>query len=793
MDKVIRPAAPLLLLPLAVLWAGLFCAQHLVWQQNALPFTLLAGIGAVLLALLLICLRCRQRKGSALMLVLLSFVLGIGMGTLYWSDLQNCGRYLQEHPLNDVSIKIVADPKEGMYATTSLARIRLPDGREPGVRILWQSEQEPPPFGTWFTADASFLPLKPQNAWLFEQGLCGSLKLTNIHDQHFEPTPLGGVEGFREHNRQLIAQIDGEGSGLLSGVLLGDTTELSGTKADRAFKATGLSHLIAVSGSHLVVIATVLVWVFSRLPFKRSIELAAVALFLVAYVLLTGLQPSAIRACVMTLISSASFLVGRRAHAPSALCFAACVMLLLYPPNTYSVGFWLSVCAVLGLTMFCPLITAWITAILPRKQTSRGAGRRQRVQQTLIEPLGLTFTAQAATLPLTVPLFGILSLVSPLANLVVTPFVTLMVGGGIIALCLAPLFAPLAAAILSALSWVGGLAIQCASWLASLPHGALPVSAELVPLFAICLLVFVLLYLLWPQPKTIVARALAGALLCVALLNSSGALAITGPQVVVMDIGQGDAILVRNGGHTVLIDTGASSSALIQALGRNNITRLDAVVLTHLDTDHYGALEALVGLVATDHIFFAQGLTSAQPQHAAISTARELTRGSPPEELRQGDRITVGTGFALTVVWPDTPVAEGSNPESVCLLLGYDHNNDGADDSQMLLTGDAEAPELTQIMGDGLLEEVTILKVGHHGSRDAVTTQQLLDMRTELAFISVGANNRYGHPTQETLEALEGAAVTVYRTDLNGDITVDFTPTALRVHCATIEPELSNR
>jgi competence protein ComEC len=553
--------------------------------------------------------------------------------------------------------------------------------------------------------------------------------------------------------------------------------------------------LIAVSGSHLVVIATLLAWVLTRLPGNRALEIALLALFLAAFVRLTGLQPSAIRAAVMTVASASAFFVRRRAHSPSSLCVAACAMLALHAPNAFSVGFWLSVFAVLGLTLFCPLVRGWLAAVPARlRKPVRGGSRvpvkRSKAGEYLLESLALTGTAQLATLPLTIPIFAMVSFAGPLANLIAVPLMTLMVGGGIIALVLALLLPVVAMPALQGLSLIGELLAAVANVIASIPYASLPVTVELVPALLCSVALAVLLFALWPRPRRWLARSLCLLLLAVAVAGNIVVLP-TGPQLVMMDIGQGDALLVRDGTSAVLIDTGEHKTPLLQALARNRVNRLDAVIITHLHEDHCGALDTLRGTVATERVFVARGLPAARSEHKGISGAAAIAAHGRAEELTAGDRIRLSEHLWLDVVAPVGEVAKGDNADSICCILAYDADGDGDPEQRGLLTGDAEAPQLEELDRDGLLDDIALFKVGHHGSKIATTPELLRTMRTRLALISCGEGNRYGHPKAETLAMLEEADVAICRTDINGDITVSFNRTALTVSCATMTPDIT--
>jgi competence protein ComEC len=821
----VRPALPLLLMPLGGLWLGLFSAEQLVWRGVRVhPVVVVAtavGLLALLCSLVLVA-RGKRFAGSPrstsslrpsppsrpqnhplaahpLLALAAASILGLALGLVFWTVMdaraERVAATLGERAQERHTLVILEDPQQGAISKTSLATLEVVGCPALKVRVFWGEGQEPLPLGMRLTAYATFKPLTATQAFLHQKGVFGSITLEGVERAGFAATPLGAVYAFREHNRQMLDGIDGEGSALLRGVLLGDTTELDAAEAGRAFKVTGLAHLVAVSGSHLVVIALLISWLIGRLGLRRPLEIAIITSLLVSYVFLTGLQPSAIRACAMTLIASLAIFAGRRGHIPSALAAAAFGMLLLHPPTAFSVGFWLSVYAVFGLTIFCPLVAYHLVSLLPgfgKGRLPRAWGfRRRSLVDSLADPLALTVTAQMATLPITAPLFATVSLVSPLANLLVTPFITLLVGGGIATVCLMPILGPLGPVLLGGLCATADISILLAEWCARLPYACLAVSLDLVASNVCALALAALIYHRWPQPPSRPSlrrswAVLASCVLLVSLLLASAFLP-AGPQAVVLDVGQGDAILVREGRSSVLIDTGPSDASLLRALARQRVSRLDAVIITHLDEDHCGALDALSGTIPVGHVYFAQGLIAAKSDAEPLRAARLLLGKDAPEELAKGDTLTLGDSIELVMLWPDLRVTMGGNDESVCLALNYDSDGDGQAETRMLLTGDAESPQLASVLAQGGEGRFDILKVGHHGSTDAVTTAQLKQMGCQLALISVGKDNRYGHPTGETLATLDQSEARVYRTDFNGDIRLRFAGESFFVRCDTIE------
>ncbi|MDR2714157.1 MAG: DNA internalization-related competence protein ComEC/Rec2 [Coriobacteriales bacterium] len=809
----LRPLLPLLLLPVACAFVGIFLAEQTIASTifcsescppNSLTFfldaaltkkPLLVVLFLLLLALLLglhAMLKVETTAKRVACLSLAALLVGSALGLHFWGGVQEQADSLSQAEQNAAFLTITSDARTGAYGATSTAKVVSADGRFGTVQVLWKRNQEALPQGMQLSANISFSALKERNRSLFEQGICGTVTISEVSEPSLRPDIIGGIDGFRAHNVQLFEEIGGEGAALMAGVLLGYREMLRASNTEQSFRATGLSHLIAVSGSHLVVVAGLLGWVLSKLPGRRSLEIALLIIVLALYVVLTGLQPSAIRAAVMGGVSVCAFFAKRRAHTPSALAAAALAMLLAYPPNAFSIGFWLSVFAVCGISLFCSLAQSWLTSpvqALIARSTFLPARTRFEARKHIREPLqalALTTTAQAATLPIAVPTFSIFPLISPLANLLVTPLVTLLVGGGMIALCVGIVSETLARMMLEALCLVAQFASWLAGALARVPFAAIPLSMELVLALVVAFAIAALLYWRWPrpQPKKAVTLFLAATLFITVSLTVLPQL--NPPQLIMLDVGQGDALLIREGNHSILIDTGPNASRLTSALARFHVTKLDAVVITHLHDDHYGGLRALKGVVQVDAVLFAADVPTAQGEHEALGAAHTLVGNNQVRALKLNDTISLSRHLRLEVVSPAYPVAESGNAESLCFLLFYDVEGDGIAEHTTLLTGDAESAQVAQMLSEQLISTCDVLKVGHHGSRVSFSPEQAEALGVQLALISVGENNRYGHPSKEVIEALDGAQASVLRTDYHGDVTVTFSALALDVQCATM-------
>ncbi|MCL2150866.1 MAG: ComEC/Rec2 family competence protein, partial [Coriobacteriia bacterium] len=674
---------------------------------------------------------------------------------------------------------VASDPQRGSFSASSIADARLPDGRRVRCRIYWPAKADPPPYGATLTVQGSFRPLLDYQEFLFQQGVIGC-----------------------QHNLLLLAESDDPGGLLLAGVLLGESGRLNGSAAGEAFRVTGLSHLIAVSGSHLAVIASLLTRLLKRLKLKTGWEVCLLALLVGGYVLLTALQPSALRSAGMLVIIQGSRLIGRRAHATSALCAVACLMIALAPATAFSLGFWLSVFAVFGMWVYQVLARAWLQYLaklasdaLRCNQPDSGSRARKlprrlakALRSLFTDPIALCLTAQACTLPLTVPVFASVSLICLPANLLVTPLFTLMLLVGLPLLTVGALLPPIQQIGIRALTLLAGITCRLAEALARLPWSSLPLDCELGVSIAAALLIGALIYRIWPLPQPGSWKKLARSLLAVALAVLVWANLPRPPELVMLDIGQGDAILVREGKSSLLLDTGPHPTELRRALARNHVNGLDALVISHLDSDHCGCIAALSGSVRPSHIYFAADLLSAQPGSTAIAAARNLVGDASLGELSAGDTIILSRHLSLTVLLPLQPVREGGNADCLVLSLDYDAEADGQPEVRVLLTGDAEADVLAAITRAYPDMYFDVLKVPHHGSAKSVTPALLDDLGCQLALISVGAGNSFGHPTQACLQTLDAAGCLVLRSDELGDVRLRFTAQGLVIDYAGMSP-----
>jgi competence protein ComEC len=541
---------------------------------------------------------------------------------------------------------------------------------------------------------------------------------------------------------------------LFEGLLVGERRQLP-PRLVADFRAAGVFHILAISGFNVALVAGAVVVVLRllRVPPRASAALALLALG--AFAAVVGGQPSVLRATVMAGLVLAGRLLGRESGTWNSLAAALLVLLAWEPHALADPGLQLSFAATAGILHLGPLIRDRLPPRWPRP---------------LATALAVSTGAQLAVSPLMLVYWNQLSLVGIAANLLVVPLAGLATTLGLLAVLLAAAGENLAHALFQTL-WLLLLALR---WLvrgvAWLP-GAV-VHAPTPPALALAAAAAALLGA--PRAGGPAGRiAVAGLAALAVALTAAGALPDGRLHVVVLDVGQGDAILVQGpDGRALLVDTGGGGPGradrgehvVLPALRRAGVRRLTALVLTHGDPDHAGGLTSLLEGLPIDAVWVPAGTEDADWLRPLRMT------GVPRLALAGGDRLWVGP-LLVRVLHPPAPDAAGpawvSDRNNASLVLRIDWGL-----ATVLLTGDAEQPAEAAMLGTGRPLAAAILKVGHHGSRHASSAPFVTAVAPRLALVSAGVRNPFGHPTPQALARLAEGGAAVYRTDYDGAIEV---------------------
>ncbi len=546
---------------------------------------------------------------------------------------------------------------------------------------------------------------------------------------------------------------------LMPSLVVGDTVGIT-DEMDEQFKATSLSHLMAVSGSNLSLMLVVLLALARAVGVRgwwvRVVGLCGVALF----VLVCRGEPSVVRAAAMGLVAVSAVGVGRGRRSVRNLALAVLSLMLIDPWLSRSWGFSLSVAACSGIALWSPMWVETISAWAPR---------------WLAEALAIPLAAQLATQPLITALSGKVSVIGVLANAFAGPFVGPATVLGLAAMCTA--FLPVVPVVLGFLAgWCVQPILWIAQWGSALPSAALewpatPLGIGLSALFCLVL-------------GSLLIHALRRRLLTLLLVAALMAATLVRPvawgwpgtwQAVFCDVGQGDAtVLNAGGGRAVLVDAGPDAGGVVECLDSLGVVAIPMVVLTHFHADHIGGLTAVLRRYEPELILLSP-YESPIPGAAAVRGHATAT-GVRLVTARPGDAMQVGEVSWRTVSAFDaggtTAGHEGqSEAENDSSVVGVAR----VGELRLLLPGDAEPLGQRRALAEAdrldLSLSAHVLKLPHHGS---ASQEPLFIAASEarLAVASAGQDNDYGHPSRAALDLAVRDGMAIARTDLEGSIAV---------------------
>ncbi|UCH24378.1 MAG: DNA internalization-related competence protein ComEC/Rec2 [Trueperaceae bacterium] len=525
---------------------------------------------------------------------------------------------------------------------------------------------------------------------------------------------------------------------LMEAMTLGVRDEL-GELRD-AFAASGLAHLLALSGLHVGILMAALGWALRPLGLGRY---PLMLVFVVGFIILVGPSPSVLRAGMMVAVVLLSLWLGAGRIEPwPALALAAFLTLLWQPAWIFDLSFQLSYLAVAGLLLFTGPLTSRLLG--PKLYALPWWSWRKAVAASAVASV----SAQALSLPLVASTFGSVPLVSPLVNVLAVPLAGLLVPLGFVAGLLGLLWSPLAGvlnAVTSVLAgWLIALATSTAGLL-SLPWGE--VSRLGYAYYAVALLGLFLTVrgLLKPWRGLLI--------LCVAIVASTVSVPEKRPpEIVFLDVGQGDSTLIRlpgrreiliDGGGTPFGDFDVGARTVLPALRALGVDELELVIATHADADHIEGLASVLEGVPVRELIIGVP-EGGRPVFDSLMRAAEAQR-VPVREVLRGEIVVLGDARLDILNPPRKPYAT-SNDNSVAFVLYYRQQ------ARALLMGDLS----DRVEADLVFPQVDIVLAGHHGS-NASTSQRLLEAtQPEIVVISSG-ENRYGHPHPELLSRIEAS------------------------------------
>ena len=557
---------------------------------------------------------------------------------------------------------------------------------------------------------------------------------------------LGAIrQGLRDNSG------DGDAGALIPGMVLGDTSKQSPEFKD-AMKRSGLTHLVAVSGANFAIVSTFVLWCMQFLIRRKNVRIIATAIALICFIALVRPSPSVLRAAAMAAVLLSAQLGKRGSDSLPALGFAMCAVVLGDPWQARDAGFALSVLATAGLLLLAPQIVEK----LPTHKKLAGA---------LAPPIAAIVFCS----PILVSLSGYLSPMSIIANLLAAPVVAPITVLGFIAALVSPIAPWLTEFILFFIRFPAGFITGVAHWVAAFP--VLTIHNGLIG-FGFVALILAALFLFKRSWKQITAVLLI-------VIFSLGWLQRWPAgdwQVAQCDVGQGDSLVVNLGAdRAIVIDVGPEPVAEDKCLKNLGIKEIPLLILSHFHADHVGGLSGLLKGRTVNQVWISNNLEPELHSKLALNSLKS----SQIVRVQKGLTAQVGE-VRLKVLWPEATArtfeelpGEGSaiNNSSIAVIAQ-------SSDWSLFSAGDLEPPAQHELIN--LVGPVDIYKLSHHGSK--YQDEGLMKaLSAQIALISVGAKNPYGHPAKESIDSLTRLGTQVFRTDTDGAIAVTASAHHLRV------------
>ena len=674
----------------------------------------------------------------------------------------------------EADTQVATVPNLSVAESAGTYRVRLTEKRtllllpEPGDSLCYEA--------SWYPVEPPTVPgAFDTRKWLDSQNLAAYGKMLHWKSWRGGWTFERSFYHFRNWIRQKLSRfLDPAETGLLMGLLAGDRSGIpEALRSD--FQRSGLVHVLAISGFHVVLLAGLLMTFLKATGLPHRIVRVVGILLLAIYVPVTGGSPAVTRAVIMFAVPQVGTLLQRPAGALNSLGVALILILLPNPQVLWNPGFQLSAAATAGIILG--------SSHNPLKALPESLSKNKlwaKFQSFVVEPTYVTLCATLATAPLLIYHFKTLAPLAWLGNIVIVPLISWGMEAGLFAL-------------LSPIDFVTGIFCSAASVLlrtaSLLTHllsdsSAASVTVGPYPPFVLLLMGFAFALL-----TSIRKNRLGAILFSLGLLFFSGFYFACNYRDVVwptwsltaIDIGQGDAILITTpSGRNILVDSGpndrrdSGKDIIVPFLRHSGILKLDALVVTHADADHFGGVFGIVKSFPVKEIWVSE-CARLEPKPAWIKTmAVALERGIPLRDIGRGFTWSENL-FEIRALHPvSSDKCAETNEESITLRVkGLGHS--------AILTGDLTVAGEKKILRSHAFLKSDVLKLGHHGSKTSSSRNFLAAVGPRLALVSSGRKNRFRHPHKQVTDRLDSLGIPYLNTAKRGTITVQFSPDTMLV------------
>ncbi|MBD5453974.1 MAG: DNA internalization-related competence protein ComEC/Rec2 [Lachnospiraceae bacterium] len=560
---------------------------------------------------------------------------------------------------------------------------------------------------------------------------------------------------------------------IMKAMLLGEKSGLD-EETKQLYQLNGIIHILSISGLHISLIGMGLYKILQKIRCPKAVTVIISVIFMYSYGLMTGMSISALRAIVMFAFRISAGLFKRTYDMLTAMSLVALSVLIEQPLYLYHSGFLFSFGAILAIGLFLSVV----------EENLLGKTKIEKIMST-------SLSVSIITLPVYLCFYYEYPLYSLLLNLVIIPGTTLIVADGLISLAASAAYLPLGKYAAFPVHVILSFYERCASFALKLP-GSRNILGQpknwQVLLFIVILCIAVFCSKKWTKLQF--WQWILAALMCITMRWQDGL------QITLIDVGQGDGIYIADdmGGH-YLIDGGSSDKSdvgtyqILPFLKHEGVESLDAVFITHMDSDHYNGIRTLIeqmdgsGIIIENLILPDVGENSKSEEYKEM-VQLAAKQGISVHYIHKGESLRHGE-LKLTCLHPEKGAEQETNEASIVLYLEYEAFT-------ALFTGDLEGSgeEAVRKQMESYLpggKSLTVLKVAHHGSKNSTGEVFLETASPYIALISAGKDNSYGHPHEELMKRLAHTGCYIYQTKEGGALTVTYQNGKVKVECFSEE------
>ena len=585
---------------------------------------------------------------------------------------------------------------------------------------------------------------------------------------------------------------------------------------EKAFRDSSLSHMLAVSGAHVSYIIMGVCFALNKIKLDKKIAKVITISILTFFMFVTGFSPSVTRACIMGIIVLISGILYKQTDSINGICLALLIILIANPFSIYNVGLQLSFGGTIGIVLFSKNISKCIDMLFGNyTENSYKIEKRMIIAKTnkcleyIKAILAVILSAQIIIIPITVLNFNTISLTFWISNILASPFMGIIIIGGFIILFISFISIKMSIIFSYIYKIVLNLLIVFIKLCSKIPLSKVYViTLNEITIISYYFLILSINYyfiltaqknkssienLIYKLMQTIKKRIqvnykkiLKNIIIAIIIIFFIKCFYknYIGLQLYFVDVGQGDCTVIKTPNNkNIIVDGGGNSNSesnydigeniVLPYLLNRKIGKLDYMIISHFDSDHYQGLEYVIKNLKVKTVIIPKQLEENYNCKEFLKIAKK--KKVKVVEVKAGDRIELDKNLYMLVLWPvDDGIMENiTNNNSLVFKIFY--NN-----CSILFTGDIEEVAEKEIISKYDNEifrkknmlKADILKVAHHGSKTSSTEEFLKMVKPKIALIGVGKNNKFGHPNEEVIKRISSMGTNIFRTDLSGEIKI---------------------